>query len=120
MKDGAVCVEAQSLAQLPIPQPDSHVRRTVEDTVEALLSANRCEPVDERKVLSLEMRLQATVARAYSLSATDIDTIEGALPARDPLVVLTGSVDMSVAGAVPEYTQDSPPAHPRVAHPARE
>ena len=120
MKDGAVCVEAQSLAQLPIPQPDSHLRRTVEDTVEALLSANRCEPVDEMKVLSLEMRLQAAVARAYSLSASDIGTIEGALPARDPLVVLTGSVDMSVAGAVPEYRYDSPPAHPRVAHPARE
>lgn len=83
MKDDGLSVDVQFLRRLPIPDAAPEQRREITSVASQILASG-----DASELSSLELRLDALVARAFALTSQELRTLLASVPARDPISLL--------------------------------
>lgn len=88
MKDDGLSVDVQFLLALPVPEVPAALRNDIEATVRRLLPGGPTASDDE-------LRLHGLIDEAFRLTTDERRVIENSLPPRDPIALLTESLDVA-------------------------
>jgi len=90
MKDGALCVEAQSLETIPIPEPSIDLKEEIISNCSQIISLRKKDNLDNKSLLLKEEKLDLLIQDAFKITQDERNLLTSSLPPRDPLVILSG------------------------------